>query len=281
MDRESLQLKVDDLKYKFQKNGAITYYLISGVIVIILIFFLSSNVLFNREANLISSDLNKPFLVDSINVDVTNREYNPENHLIQFNLKIDNLDINTDSNLSVELREKNNPNEIIPTKLVKVSDQDYIIYATLPEKKWSAVSLTFINKNNKTNEIKKVKFYSDSRDISIDNNLKEQNKEGLTIELVNEEIEKVKKEIKDNDIKIENKNKEIDNANSKITSLEKDKEYKTETEIATTDSTITSLKGQVDSLNKDVEKIKKDNKELNDKIDKLNKKKEDLEKMVK
>ena len=154
MDRESLQLKVDDLKYKFQKNGAITYYLISGVIVIILIFFLSSNALFNREANLISSDLN------SINVDVTNREYNPENHLIQFNLKIDNLDINTDSNLSVELREKNNPNEIIPTKLVKVSDQDYIIYATLPEKKWSAVSLTFINKNNKTNEIKKVKFYS-------------------------------------------------------------------------------------------------------------------------
>ncbi|WP_415304968.1 hypothetical protein, partial [Clostridium perfringens] len=188
---------------------------------------------------------------------------------------------NTDSNLSVELREKNNPNEIIPTKLVKVSDQDYIIYATLPEKKWSAVSLTFINKNNKTNEIKKVKFYSDSRDISIDNNLKEQNKEGLTIELVNEEIEKVKKEIKDNDIKIENKNKEIDSANSKITSLEKDKEYQTETEIATTDSTITSLKGQVDSLNKEVEKIKKDNKELNDKIDKLNKKKEDLEKMVK
>ena len=169
MDKESLQLKVDDLKYKFQKNGAITYYLISGVIVIILIFFLSSNALFNREANLISSALNKPFLVDSINVDVTNREYNPENHLIQFSLKIDNLDINTNSNLSVELREKNNPNEIIPTKLVKVSDQDYIIYATLYARhptsyRWIMQELKINSYNTIWSAAHKIKAVSQRKD---------------------------------------------------------------------------------------------------------------------
>ncbi|MDM0612936.1 hypothetical protein QTH09_18175, partial [Clostridium perfringens] len=172
-----------------------------------------------------------------------------------------------------ELREKSNPKELIETKLVKVSNEDYIVYSKLP-KNWSAVSLTFIeNGTNIDSSKNKIKFYSDSRDITINNTLKEKNKEGLTVELVDNDIEKIKEEIKNKENEIANKNKEIENLNSQISTLEKEKEYQTETEITETDSKINSFKTEIENKNKEIENLNNTKNELNQKIEKLNKKK--------
>ncbi|MDU5108579.1 hypothetical protein, partial [Clostridium sp.] len=200
---------------------------------------------------------------------------------IQFNVKIKNFIPTDEKSLSVELREKSNPKKLIETNLVKVSNEDYIVYSKLP-KNWSAVSLTFIENGNNVDPSKnKIKFYSDSRDITVDNTLKEKNKEGLTVELIENDIQKIKEEIKNKDNEIANKNKEIENLNSQISTLEKEKEYQTETEITETDSKINSLKTEIENKNKEIANLNNTKNELNKKIEKLNKKKADLLELVK
>ncbi|MDU4762474.1 MAG: hypothetical protein E6X77_14570, partial [Clostridium perfringens] len=166
-------------------------------------------------------------------------------------------------------------------KLVKVSNEDYIVYSKLP-KNWSAVSLTFIeNGVNIDSSKNKIKFYSDSRNITVDNTLKEKNKEGLTVELVENDIQKIKEEIKNKDNEIANKNKDIENLNSQISTLEKEKEYQTETEITETDSKINSFKTEIENKNKEITTLNNTKNELSKKIEKLNKKKADLLELVK
>lgn len=280
MTRDEIQEKVDDLRYKIQKHGSLGYYIALALISFGIVFFLSSNLLFNKEASLTSTPLNKIMSINNVEFKVTNREFNPNNNLIQFNVKVKNLDLDGGNDLYVELREKQNPMEVIPTKLVKVSNEDFIVYATLP-KKWSAVSLKFIDKSVTEGTKNYVKFYSDSKDITEDDTLREKNKDGLTIELVNNDIKNLNKEVEKIDTEISNKNKEIENLNARITSLEGEKEYQTETEVTTTDASITSIKGEIENKTKDIDSLKNKKKEINNKIDKLNKKKNDLNDLVK
>ncbi len=279
MNKEKLQKKLEEIKYKMEQHGAIGNYIVCGFIAIGIVFFLSSNLLLNKEVQLISTPLNKVLNLNEMELLVTSREFNTENNLIQFNIKIKNFIPTDEKTLSVELREKKNPKELIKTNLVKVSNEDYIVYANLP-KNWSAVSLTFIENNAENDSSKnQIKVYSDSRDITINNTLREKNKEGLTVELVENDIEKIKEEIKNKENDIANKNKEIENFNAQIGTLEK--EYQTETEITETDSKIKALKTDIENKNKDIENLKNTINELNQKIEKLNKKKSDLLDLVK
>lgn len=281
MNKEKLQKKLEEIKYKMEQHGAIGNYIACGIITLGLVFFLSSNLLLNKEVQLISTPLNKVLNLNDMELSVTNREFNPENNLIQFNIKIKNFIPTDEKTLSVELREKKNPKELIETNLVKVSNEDYIVYANLP-KNWSAVSLTFIENNAENDNSKnQIKVYSDSRDITINNTLREKNKEGLTVELVENDIEKIKEEIKNKENEIANKNKEIENFNAQIGTLEKEKEYQTETEITETDSKINTLKTDIENKKKEIENLKNNINELNQKIEKLNKKKSDLLDLVK
>lgn len=281
MDKEKLLDKFKEIKYNMEQNGSIGNYIICGFIALGIVFFLSSNLFLNKEIQLISTPLDKNLELNGMQLSVASREFNPENDLIQFNVKIKNLSPAYEKTLSVELREKNNPKELIATNLVKVSNEDYIVYAKLP-RNWSAVSLTFIeNGDNIDNSKNKIKFYSDSRDITINNKLKEKNKDGLTVELVDNDIEKIKEEIKNKENEIANKNKEIENLNSQISTLESEKEYQTETEISETDSKINSFKSEIENKNKDIKNLNNTKNELNQKIEKLNKKKSDLLELVK
>lgn len=281
MIKEKLQKKLEEIKYKMDKHSSMGNYIVCGFIAIGIVFFLSSNLLLNKEVQLISTPLNKVLTLNNAELEVTSREFNPQNNLIQFNVNIKNFIPTEDNTLSVELREKSNPKELIETKLVKVSNEDYIVYSKLP-KNWSAVSLTFIETGSNIDSSKnKIKFYSDSRDITINNTLREKNKDGLTVELVDNDIEKIKEKIKNKENEIANKNKEIENLNSQISTLEKEKEYLTETEITETDSKINSFKTEIENKNKEIENLNNTKNELNQKIEKLNKKKADLLELVK
>lgn len=281
MNKEKLKENLEKIKYKIEKHGSVSNYIACGIITLGLVFFLSSNLLLNKEVQLISTPLNKVLNLNDIELSVTSREFNPENNLIQFNVKIKNFIPTDEKTLSVELREKKNPQELIETNLVKVSNEDYIVYAKLP-KNWSAVSLTFTENDKEINSSKnKIKVYSDSRDITINNTLREKNKEGLTVELVENDIEKIKEEIKNKENEITHKNKEIENFNAQISTLEKEKEYQTETEITETDSKINTLKTDIENKKKEIENLKNNINELNQKIEKLNKKKSDLLDLVK
>ena len=59
ISRDEMQEKVDSIKVKIEKNKTVPYYILVSIFVIGTLFFLSSNLLFNKELNLITTEINQ------------------------------------------------------------------------------------------------------------------------------------------------------------------------------------------------------------------------------
>ena len=89
---------------------------------------------------------------------------------------------------------------------------------------WEALSLT-IKEKSEVSDNKYVKFYSDIRDIKIDDTLKEKSRNEYTKEVIDNEINDIKSKIEELNLDISDKKSEIEDINNKINLLEEDKKY--------------------------------------------------------
>ena len=187
---DKMEIKISNISKRLKNNVSAFYHFIALFLILGLTFFLSSNRLFNKNFDIISTELNKKIVTSNMSIELKSREFNPNNGLIKFNFKINRQGIQH-TPIKAEIIERSNLQNKIETNLVKLSEEDYVIYANLPEK-WSVISLNIIEENevNKSN-----KFYSDIRDIKINNQLVEKNKKDLKIEITDDEIKDISKEI--------------------------------------------------------------------------------------
>lgn len=271
MNKENIQIKVDNINKKLDKNKSIRYYFLASICIIGVLFFLSSNIIFNKEMSLMSTEINKEILLNSIIVTLKDRQYNNENGLVQFTIKIKNQSLNEKANLDFEVREKNNPTKIIPNKTTKVTNSDYIVTIKLSSK-WEALSLTVIDKNTDGESKGSAKLYSDLRDININNNLKEKGINEYTVEVIENEIKDIQKEIEEINTVISSKNSKINLFKENITTLENDKEYQTESELEVTENTIQSNQSSIVQLENEIKIESEKCKEYEEKIKKLEEK---------
>lgn len=272
MDKEKIQLKVDKIKSKIENNRTLPYYILTSICVIGVIFFLSSNLIFNKELSSISTELNKEISFDSVGFELKDRKYNPDNGLVQFTLKVKNPNINNKIDLSIELREKTKPTEIVPSTVVQVTNSDYIVYANV-NYKWKAISLTIKTKEDIENVSTGLKLYSDIKDITIDDKLVEKNRNEYTIEIIGNEIKDIKSEIERLNKIIEDKNSNNNSLLESMNNIESEMKYQTESEIEVSKSTIQSQKSNIESSKNEIENINKNIAELEEKIIKLEEKK--------
>lgn len=275
MDKEKIQLKVDKIKSKIENNRTLPYYILTSICVIGVIFFLSSNLIFNKELSSISTELNKEISFDSVGFELKDRKYNPDNGLVQFTLKVKNPNINNKIDLSIELREKTKPTEIVPSTVVQVTNSDYIVYANV-NYKWKAISLTIKTKEDIENVSTGLKLYSDIKDITIDDKLVEKNRNEYTIEIIGNEIKDIKSEIERLNKIIEDKNSNNNSLLESMNNIESEMKYQTESEIEVSKSTIQSQKSNIESSKNEIENINKNIAELEEKIIKLEEKKKDF-----
>ncbi|MBQ8997254.1 MAG: hypothetical protein IJ086_01015 [Clostridium sp.] len=271
MNKENIQIKIDNINKKLDKNRTIGYYFLASICIIGVLFFLSSNILFNKEMSLMSTEINKETPLNSVLVILKDRQYNTENGLVQFTVKIKNQSLNEKVNLDFEVREKTNPTEIIPSKVTKVTNSDYII-TTNVAKKWEALSLTVIDKNTEGGSKGSVKLYSDVRDININTGLKEKEINEYTVEVIENEIKDIQKEIGEINTIISDKSSKINLFKENITTLENDKEYQTESEIEATENTIKSNQSSIIQLESEIKIQSEKCKEYEEKIKKLEEK---------
>lgn len=271
MNKENIQAKVDDIKKKFDKNKSIRYYFLASICVIGVLFFLSSNILFNKEMSLMSTEINKEIPLNSVVVTLKDRQYNNENGLVQFTIKVKNQSLNEKVNLDFEVREKTNPTQIIPSKVTKITNSDYII-TTKVARKWEALSLTVLDKNTDGESKGSVKLYSDVRDININTDLKEKGINEYTVEVIENEIKDIQKEIEAINTVISDKNSKINLFKENITTLENDKEYQTESELEATENTINSNQSSIVQLESEIKIESEKCKEYEEKIKKLEEK---------
>lgn len=273
ISKDEMQEKVDSIKSKIEKNKTVPYYFLSLIFVIGTLFFLSSNLFFNKELNLITTEINQEMYLNNIAFSIKDRKYNPNNGLVQFTIKLKDNNLNTNLDLDFTIREKNNPTEIIPCEVVQITYSDYIVTTEISGK-WDALSLT-IKEKEEENDNKYVKFYSDVRDIKIDDTLKKKNRNEYTIEVIDNEINDIKSKIEELSLDIDDKKLKIEDINNKINLLEEDKKYQTESEIEATENTISSSQTSIGSLENEIRKNENSIKELEEKINKLEEKKKD------
>ncbi len=273
MSRDEMQKKVDTIKRKIEKNKTVPYYFFTLIFVIGTLFFYTSNLIFNKELNLITTEINQEMYLNNIAFSIKDRKYNPNNGLVQFTIKLKENNLNSDLDLDFTIREKNNPTKIIPCEVVQITYSDYIVTTEISGT-WEALSLT-IKEKSEINDNKNIKFYSDIRDIKIEEALKKKNRNEYTKEVIDNEINDIKAKIEELSLEIADKKSKIEDTNNKINLLEEEKKYQTESEIEVTENKISSNKTSIVNLENGIRKNENIIKELEEKTKKLEEKKQE------
>lgn len=277
-------MTLEEMQEKFEKltrfrNRNFKYKIASLIMAIGLVFFLSSNALFDNSKSKFNTPINKVLILNDDNIALTKREYNPNSGLLRLDLNIKNDSPNSldggDNNLKFDLIEKSNTTESLPIKVISTTENKYVIYANLKE--WSAVALKISEKDNTGSE-QYIKIYSDKKETPVNEYMQEENQLQLNIESVDYEINSINDEINQIDNNINSKNNEINTLENNINKLNEDKKYQTDNEKIKTDSDITSAKQNIETIKTDIDNLNKNKDELKARIDKLNEKKSDLEK---
>lgn len=275
MDYIDIKKKGESFINKIRKSESTIYTICSLIFIVGLVFLLNSNKILNKDFNNMSTELNKQILLTNVKVELKNREFNPETGLVKFTIEVKPNDVLKDNAVKVELKEKAEPQKILNTNLIKISDDEYVVYANL-NKKWTITSLNVIVGNEESSSKNSVKLYSDIDNITKNNKLKQEDKNTLNAELTEDEIKSTRKEISETVNKIEEKNNSLTTIEDKIKSLEENKKYQTDSEKVSTDTTISSLKTSMENIKNEVKEMEKKKKELEKKIKKLEEKKQDL-----
>ena len=266
-------------KFRRSKNQSFIYFGATSIIILGMVFFLTSNRIFNQDFFVKSTVLNQEILFENNNIKILDREYNPNTGVFGMFLNIKNSNPNIDKPINISLKEKNHLDENISCELIKVGIDEYVIYSELPLD-WSAVSISVTSSEgeNSLNEV--LKIYSDRKDTKENNSLKNENVNGYKVKFIDLEIESLNSNISEIDKLLDEKNTTESNLKKINSELEEDKKYQTENEKQESDSKINSNKSSIEKINKEKEELNNEKKELQNKISKLNQKKNDLEKHV-
>ncbi|UBK49383.1 hypothetical protein KLF52_12375 [Clostridium perfringens] len=266
-------------KFRRSKNQSFIYFGATSIIILGMVFFLTSNRIFNQDFFVKSTVLNQEILFENNNIKILDREYNPNTGVFEMFLNIKNSNPNIDKPINISLKEKNHLDENISCELIKVGIDEYVIYSELPLD-WSAVSISVTSSDEKNSLSEVLKIYSDRKDTKENNNLKNENVNGYKVKFIDLEIESLNSNISEIDKLLDEKNTTESNLKTINSELEEDKKYQTENEKQESDNKINSNKSSIDKINKEKEELNKEKKELQNKIIKLNQKKNDLEKHV-
>lgn len=275
--QEKIKAFLEELRDKLKSCSKARYSIFSGVLVLMLMFFLTSNMLFNNTSGDISTELKNVMAYDNISVSLEEREYNPTNGFIKFNVRVEDKNKSRALMPKFELRSKVDPSQLIPLQVQKVTDEEYIIH-TVYNKKWSYLSLA-INFTDGDNSEQVVvgpfKFYSNISDVNKNDNLVQKSMTEYYIEIIDEDIAEIKEKIIQIEQGIEKNLDTINRINENNKKLEDEKKYQIDEELAVTESQISSNNSSIVSLEDKNEDLKKQIKSLDEKISKLEIKKSD------
>ncbi|GEM_PF-1747048 len=271
--------KIKNIKPKKNKilgyNQSFKYKFSFVLIVIGYLFFFFSNSIFNSEGDVKSTPFDQAIVLPNNKITMKSATYSNENKILEVNFQIDKVNLLYDKGLIVEARERNNPDEVIQSKLINLNGKDYTVVIKLP-KKWTTVLLTFIENDADKNY---SKFYVDRRTSKEDSSLKEKSMREYLLQTVDEEIGEVNKKLDEIDVEIQTKNESIYSIKNEIARLENEKKYLVESELVTMNSNIEQLYSQTLEDEKAIVELNKSKEEMKVKIEKLEIKRVDYDKI--
>ncbi len=277
---EKITLFLKNILEKAKDNTSFLYYSIAFISVLGFLFFTNSNALFNKNVEVRSTNLNEIQTSNGLSTKILSRKYNNFSKEVEFILYVNDQTNFDGKELVFQLREQNNPRELIETRYKKIDKDYYVVFAKVP-KNWNVLSLSLGYKENDNLEyeneletsinssdplISTIRIYSDINDITISSLNKEVSSEKYFEKIMSLEIKNINNKIDELEKKINAENEKINDAKIKIDELESDKKYQTESEQNLTDSNIGKLEGVINNAKKSIEDKSKEVKELEEKI---------------
>ncbi|KDN91251.1 hypothetical protein MF621_004227 (plasmid) [Bacillus velezensis] len=255
------------MKIKFKTVGA-KYKFSTAVIFMILLFFLSSRIIFGSPFEVENTKLNTPVSINNMTVEMTDRTYFSDKNLLEIDLMITDSTQDVPPRLEADVKEKSNKSKKYHPEIIKVRDDFYVLFISGLPKDWTAVSVLLNDKNDDdsgslgSNE----KLYSSSSDTKTLDVFVKRNKDFYEAKYIDLKIDANKKLIKEEEEKQDKYAAENTQLNSRTSSLKEDEKYQTAKEKEETESQISSNESKISSN----EDAIKDSKEMLAELEKRN-----------
>lgn len=287
---EKLNLYLKKIKHYLEHNRSFIYVFMLGFIILGYGFFFNSNAFIkNENEKSFTTSIAEVKTIGDYNIQVRSRKYSHSSNTVEFYVYCENTSNFAESKLQFELREQNNPLQVIETNVRRLDKNNYIVRAKV-HKNWTVLSLgvgEFVEENilnnienpneesNQNTFTEMVKFYVEKDDIESVLNLKERTANEYLSEGIDIEIDIINEKIKEESKSIEEKNINIKTLEENIKKLKEEQVYQTEIEIYDSENKINSIQDAIETLKNEIENSNKTIQEFNDKIQKLQEKKAD------
>lgn len=207
---------------------------------------------------------------------LTKRVYNPDEHLYRLDFYIQSDGgMNTDNRflsdkLSVNNVSPEDPTKHLPTTLIRVTPQYYVMYVKDVPTKDMRTELnytpSFTNESTTSSTEETIKLYSSDKDTTLDSHLKViKEKPQLQCSLIDYQCYALDQTIKDCKKSIKKHKETIQSLDKEIQSVEKNMAYEIGEEKASSTERLSNLKSKIDEENQTItdktEKIKESKKQ--------------------
>lgn len=282
------------IKAVFIKHASTSYQVLFLLTIGLGLFFAIPSVLFGTEKDNADTDIGVENVVDlgSIKLTLLKRGYNEKKQYAEVFFKTDGQ--LPDGGKLEMLASDVKTETVVPHKLIRLSDNYYLIQLPELPEKWLTVVMDIgvVSPKSPTLEVKSIddlfESYGKKKDnsdddtvqgtifmnrkkVPVDATARSSNKDDYLRECLQIQIKESEKLIKENRVLVVKSKKLIKGIEEDVRTLEKEKEYQTKTEVVKTQSEIDQKKSRIDDYKKKIETAENSNNELKEKISKINK----------
>ncbi|MYL65508.1 hypothetical protein GLW07_19295 [Bacillus hwajinpoensis] len=251
------------------ENTSIKYLIALSAIVVLLLFFLFSGLVFgnNDHAKVQQTPLKESLTISGYGeLIVEEWIYNPDKNFMIVTLNLEKSPTIYEENLIFIAQEKEHPNRDLPTSVEYQDGNRYVVSIQQVSPSFEVMALD-INKgdnNNgsliqgqpsppkggeKSNELARI--YTDERKVKVDTQLRVQTEKEYEVASLSQKINQAKKTIEEKKEMIQTIEERLKEIDQKVVVLESEQFYETEEEKEQTNSQINQLENEKDKLNRE------------------------------
>ncbi len=222
--------------------------------------------------------LRTPVSFSKMDIEVASKDFYEKKRLLEINVLVKERGNGIPIDLGVNIKEKSDTEVAFKKKIVKITDQYYVIFVHGLPDKWKSVSFYFYDKNESKSVMKSdQKIYVSSAKAEKHDRFIPQKDSFYEVKYTNLLMKDAEKIIKEEQKMITKANENQNELKQKIESLEEELDYKTEAEKAEVNQTISSLTLKIEGYKREKTDREKLIREQQGRIKNLKKKKQELE----
>jgi hypothetical protein len=223
------------------------------------------------------TELGKSFQLSTQSLTLERWEYNPNQDIMEVDLKVDLIPNEVTDSLEFTAKEKKNPNQSLHVKVGLQTENNYILIIPHVPKDYQAISLKIKETGSDKDPIN---LYTDYRKVKLNLQLREKTKTDYALDQIENDIQDHQNEIKSFVQQQSTSERIILKLNQEVYQISSDKKYETMKEQMTSDNTIKQKQEDIQQQKDLIAGLKDQQQEAEEEIQKLQLKYDDTKKRM-